>query len=164
MGADIATVGPPCATVGAMSVLRRAGMVLVRGGLATQVWIYRRTKGRRAGSARGTPVLLLTTTGRKSGERKTRPVGYLPDGERFLVCGSNGGSDRSPAWSLNLRSHPDALVEVGARTLPVTAAEITGADYEAAWARYIAAYPGYAGYRTKTRRHLPIFALDDRTK
>jgi F420H(2)-dependent quinone reductase len=164
LGADIATVGPPCATVGAMSVLRRAGMVLVRGGLATQVWIYRRTKGRRAGSVRGTPVLLLTTTGRKSGERRTRPVGYLPDGERFLVCGSNGGSDRSPAWSLNLRSHPDATVEVGARTLPVTASEITGAEYEAAWARYVAAYPGFAGYRTKTQRHLPIFALDDRTK
>jgi len=53
---------------------------------------------------RGTPVLLLTTTGRKSGERRTRPVGYLPDGDRFLVCGSNGGSDHPPAWSLNLRA------------------------------------------------------------
>ena len=148
----------------AMSVVRKAGMMLVRGGLATQVWIYRRTKGRRAGSARGTPVLLLTTTGRKSGERRTRPVGYLPDGDRFLVCGSNGGSDHPPAWSLNLRAHPDATVEVGARTLSVTASEITGEEYETAWDRYVAANPGFAGYRTKTKRHLPIFILEDRAK
>lgn len=147
-----------------MSVVRKAGMMLFRGGLATQVWIYRRTKGRRAGSVRGTPVLLLTTTGRKSGERRTRPVGYLPDGDRFLVCGSNGGSDHPPAWSLNLRAHPDATVEVGARTLSVTAAEITGEEYETAWDRYVAANPGFAGYRTRTKRHLPIFILEDRAK
>ena len=145
-------------------MVRKAGMLLVRGGLATQVWIYRRTKGRRAGSVRGTPVLLLTTTGRKSGERRTRPVGYLPDGDRFLVCGSNGGSDHPPAWSLNLRAHPDATVEVGARTLSVTASEITGKEYETAWDRYVAANPGFAGYRTKTKRHLPIFTLEDRAK
>lgn len=146
-------------------MVRKAGMMLVRGGLATQVWIYRRTKGRRAGSVRGTPVLLLTTTGRKSGERRTRPVGYLPDGDRFLVCGSNGGSDHPPAWSLNLRAHPDATVEVGARTLSVTAAaEITGEEYETAWDRYVAANPGFAGYRTRTKRHLPIFILEDRAK
>ena len=145
-------------------MVRKAGMMLVRGGLATQVWIYRRTKGRRAGSVRGTPVLLLTTTGRKSGERRTRPVGYLPDGDRFLVCGSNGGSDHPPAWSLNLRAHPDATVEVGARALSVTASEITGEEYETAWDRYVAANPGFAGYRTKTTRHLPIFILEDRAK
>jgi len=84
-------------------------------------------------------------------------VGYLPDGDRFLVCGSNGGSDHPPAWSLNLRAHPDATVEVGARTLSVTASEITGEEYETAWDRYVAANPGFAGYRTKTKRHLPIF-------
>ena len=145
-------------------MVRKAGMPLVRGGLATQVWIYRRTKGRRAGSVRGTPVLLLTTTGRKSGERRTRPVGYLPDGDRFLVCGSNSGSDHPPAWSLNLRAHPDATVEVGARTLLVTASEITGEEYETAWDRYVAANPGFAGYRTKTKRHLPIFTLEDRAR
>ena len=146
-----------------MSVLHRVGMAVLRGGLAAQVWIYRRSKGRLAGSVRGTPVLLLTTTGRKSGASRTRPVGYLPDGERFMVCGSNGGSDHSPAWALNLRSHPDATVEVGARTVSVTATEVTGEAYEDVWARYIAAYPGFAGYRKKTRRHLPIFILQPRT-
>ena len=107
-------------------------------------------------------MLLLTTTGRKSGVNRTRPVGYLPDADQFVVCGSNGGADRSPAWALNLRSHPDATVEVGARTLSVVATEVTGAEYEDVWARYVAAYPGFAGYRTKTRRHLPIFILEGR--
>ena len=146
-----------------MSVLHRVGMAVLRGGLAAQVWIYRRSNGRLVGSVGGTPVLLLTTTGRKSGTSRTRPVGYLPDGERFMVCGSNGGSDHAPAWALNLQSHPDATVEMGPRTAPVTATEVTGGDYEDTWARYIAAYPGFAGYRTKTRRHLPIFILEPRT-
>jgi deazaflavin-dependent oxidoreductase (nitroreductase family) len=146
-----------------MSMLRKVGTSLIRGGLAAQVWIYRRTQGRRAGSVRGTPVLLLTTTGRKSGVNRTRPVGYLPDADQFVVCGSNGGADRSPAWALNLRSHPDATVEVGARTLSVAATEVTGAEYEDFWARYVAAYPAFARYRTKTRRHLPIFILQDRS-
>jgi F420H(2)-dependent quinone reductase len=132
-----------------MSVLHRVGMALLRGGLAAQVWIYRRSKGRLGGSVRGTPVLLLTTTGRKSGASRTRPVGYLPDGERFMVCGSNGGSDHAPAWALNLHSHPDATVEVGPRTVSVTATEVTGGDYEHAWARYVAAYPASPGTERK---------------
>jgi len=140
-------------------VLRSIGMMLLKRVLAFQVWLYRRTQGRRAGSMRGTPVLLLTTTGRHSGERRTRPIGYLPDGDRFVVCGSNGGSHRSPAWALNLRYQPAAVVELGARTFSVTAIEVTGAEYEHRWQQYISTYPGFAKYRTKTTRHLPIFIL-----
>jgi deazaflavin-dependent oxidoreductase (nitroreductase family) len=135
-------------------------MTLARGALATQVWLYRRTKGRLAGSVRGVPVLLLTTTGRRSGARRTRPVGYLPDDDRFVVCGSNSGSVHSPAWALNLRSNPAAVVEVGARKVSVTAVEVIGAGYEQMWQRFVAVYPHFAGYRTKTTRHLPLFILD----
>lgn len=142
-----------------MAVFRRAGTALLKGALSVFVWVYRRTDGRWAGSMRGTPVLLLTTTGRRSGQRRTRPVGYLPDGDRFVVCGSNGGSDHSPAWALNLRARPTADIQVGARTLTVTATEVTGPDYEPLWQRYIAAYPGFAPYRRKTNRHLPLFTL-----
>lgn len=142
-----------------MSVFRRVGVSLMKGGLAAFVWVYRRTDGRLAGSMRGTPVLLLTTTGRRSGARRTRPVGYLPEDDGFVVCGSNGGSDHPPAWALNLRALPTAEVQVGARTLAVTATEVTGPEYEPLWQRYIAAYPGFAGYRRKTRRHLPLFIL-----
>jgi deazaflavin-dependent oxidoreductase (nitroreductase family) len=142
-----------------MSAFRRVGTTLMKGGLAAFVWVYRRTKGRLAGSIRGTPVLLLTTTGRRSGARRTRPVGFLPENDGFVVCGSNGGSDHSPAWALNLRALPTADVQVGARTLAVTATEVTGPEYEPLWQRYIAAYPGFAGYRLKTQRHLPLFIL-----
>jgi F420H(2)-dependent quinone reductase len=144
----------------AVNIFRRAGMALVKGAMATQVWIYRRTGGRRAGKAPGgVPLLLLTTTGRKSGTRRTRPVGFLPQGDGYVICGSNGGSDRPPAWSLNLRANPAATIEVKDRTLAVTASEFTGEDYERAWQEYTAAYPGFAAYRQKTGRHLPLFAL-----
>ena len=144
---------------GPMSAFHKMGMGLMKGGLAAFVWVYRRTDGRWAGSMRGTPVLLLTTTGRRSGQRRTRPVGYLPEDDGFAVCGSNGGSDHSPAWALNLRAQPTAEIQVGARLLAVTATEVTGEGYELLWRRYIAAYPGFAGYREKTKRHLPLFIL-----
>ena len=70
---------------GVLSAVRRVGVSLVKVALAAQVWLYRRTKGRRAGSMRRIPVLLLTTTGRRTGERRTRPVGYLPHGNRSAV-------------------------------------------------------------------------------
>jgi len=111
---------------------------------------------------RGFPVLLLTTTGRKSGER-TRPMGYLSDWDRFQVFGSNGGSDHPPAWSLNLHAHPDGTVEAGARTLSVTASDITGEEYETAWDRYVATNPGSPVTERKPP-HLPIFILEDRAK
>lgn len=142
-----------------MSVFHRVGTALVKGGLAAFVWVYRRTDGRFAGSVRGTPVLLLTTTGRRSGARRTRPVGYFHEDDGFVVCGSNGGSDHSPAWALNLRASPSADVQVGPRTFAVTATEVTGPEYEPLWQKYIAAYPGFAGYRRKTKRHLPLFIL-----
>jgi deazaflavin-dependent oxidoreductase (nitroreductase family) len=148
----------------AVNIFRKAGMAVARGGMAVQVWMYRRSGGRRGGKAPGgVPLLLLTTTGRKSGARRTRPVGFLPQGDGFVVCGSNGGSDRPPAWSLNLRANPAATVEVKERTLPVTASEVTGADYEPMWQAYTAAYPGFARYRTKTQRHLPLFVLQPST-
>ena len=78
-----------------------------------------------------------------------------------MVCGSNGGSDRSPAWALNLRHHPDAVVELGARTVSVTAVEVTGAEYENIWEMYVARYPSFAGYRKKTTRQLPLFILSE---
>lgn len=151
-------------TVMTMSVMRRFGTAVIKGVLATQVWIYRRTKGRRAASMRGTPVLLLTTTGRRSGERRTRPVGYLPAGERFLVCGSNGGSESRTRLVVEASKASDATVEVGDRTLSVAASEITGEEYEEAWAHYIAAYPSFSGYRAKTQRHLPMYVLQERVE
>src|SRR5437588_9656650 len=78
--------------------------------------VYRATGGRLFGRIGRAPVLLLTTTGRRSGRERTAPVLYLDDGERMVVIGSNAGNVHAPAWALNLKAHPDAEVQVrGAR-------------------------------------------------
>src|SRR5438128_12463725 len=71
--------------------------------------LYRLTRGRLLGRVGRAPVLLLTTTGRRSGQPRTAPVVYLADGDRLAVIGSNAGNPRPPAWALNLRAHPDAV-------------------------------------------------------
>src|SRR3954463_9714792 len=74
--------------------------------------LYRLSRGRIGGRVGRAPVLLLTTTGRKSGAARTAPVLYMRDGERLVVIGSNAGNARAPAWALNLRATPEAEVEV----------------------------------------------------
>jgi deazaflavin-dependent oxidoreductase (nitroreductase family) len=142
-----------------MPIVKRIALAAAKAGLAAHVAVYRRSNGRIGGSIRGGPILILTTTGRKSGARRARPVAYLPDGERFVVCGSNGGSDRSPAWSLNLRNNPAAKVEVKGHSLGVTASEVTGGEYEPLWRTFSTAYPNFATYTAKTDRRLPLFVL-----
>jgi F420H(2)-dependent quinone reductase len=124
--------------------------------------LYRRTKGRIGGTVVGgdTPVLLLTTTGRKTGVHRTRHLGYYRDGTRFVLCGSNGGSDATPAWTLNLRSDPTATIEVGAETMAVTASEAVGEEYEWLWKAFTTANPSYLRYLVKTQRKLPLVVLE----
>ncbi|HEU4600269.1 MAG TPA: nitroreductase/quinone reductase family protein, partial [Solirubrobacterales bacterium] len=83
--------------------------------------LYRLSGGRIGGRVNQAPVLLLTTTGRKSGQQRTAPVVYLADGENYVVIGSNAGHSRTPAWSLNLKAKPEAEVEVGRKRIPVRA-------------------------------------------
>lgn len=132
-----------------------------------QAHVYRRTGGRRAATMRGIPVLLLTTTGRKSGLRRTRPVGYDKDGDRFIVIASNGGDDATPAWWFNLRAHPVAEIEVGGPdgrldVLKVRAREAAGEEYDRLWRMMSTRYPVYLRYRAMTRRHIPVMVLDPR--
>src|SRR5262245_33138739 len=85
-------------------------------------WLYRVSGGRLLGSVGlGRQILLLTTTGRRSGVPRTTPLVYMPDGERYVVYGSNGGLETPPAWLLNLETRPDAEVEIGKRRIPVRA-------------------------------------------
>jgi deazaflavin-dependent oxidoreductase (nitroreductase family) len=134
----------------------------MKAGSSITVWLYRRTKGRIGGTVVGgdTPVLLLTTTGRKSGVRRTRPLGYYRDDSRFVICGSNGGSDTTPAWTLNLRSDPNATIEVGAESWAVTTSEAVGDEYERLWQAFTGANPNYLGYLEKTQRKLPLVVLE----
>ncbi len=107
------------------------------------------------------PELLLTTTGRKSGQPRLSALSYLRDGERLLVLGSNFGQQHHPAWSLNLIANPQAVVAINGIEIPVTATLLTGPEREAGLARFLA-YPMYQAYRTRTDRELRLFALTPR--
>jgi len=138
------------------------GRAFARGFLRTAVWVYRRSGGRIGGKMFGAPVLLLTTTGRKSGRSWTVPLMYQVDRDRWVIIASNGGSRRHPAWWLNLRAHPDASVQVGRQTNAVTAVEMTGEERERLWRSMADMYKGYDGYAKKTTRRIPVVVLHKR--
>jgi len=138
------------------------GKALARGFMRFMVWLYRRSGGRIGGKMFGAPVLLLTSTGRRSGRPWTNPLLYQPDGDRFVIIASNGGSDKHPAWWLNLRSNPEASIEIGAESIPVTAARMSGAERDRLWGLMVKAYGGYANYERKTTRKIPVILLTRR--
>jgi F420H(2)-dependent quinone reductase len=133
---------------------------LARGGIRLAVWLYQRTGGRIGGMVRGAPVLLLTTTGRKSGQLWTVPLVYRTDGDRLVVVASNGGAARHPAWWLNLRTHPHTTVQVGRERRAVSASEATGAERDRLWELMVDLHAGYADYQRKTRRRIPVVVLE----
>ncbi len=106
------------------------------------------------------PVLLLTTTGRRTGKARTTPLTFLEDGDDIVVVASNGGEDAPPCWWLNLRSKPRATVTIGDRSSAVEARDATSEERARLWPRIVAANPGYAGYARRTRREIPIVLLN----
>jgi deazaflavin-dependent oxidoreductase (nitroreductase family) len=124
------------------------------------VALYRASGGRLGGRLRkGAPVLLLTTTGRKTGRRRTTPLLYVEEGDRYMVVASAGGAPSHPAWYLNLRSNPAATIQVGGRKLAVTA-ETAGREERARlWPRLTQMWPHYDDYQAKTRREIPVVIL-----
>jgi F420H(2)-dependent quinone reductase len=124
--------------------------------------LYRLTRGRVAGHIGRAPVLLLTTTGRKSGEERTTPVVYMEDGERYVVIGSNAGNDREPAWALNLVEHPDAEVEAFGDKKKVRARVAEGEERDGLWRRSNEQYAGFDDYKAKTGRDIAVFVLEPR--
>ena len=105
------------------------------------------------------PVLLLTTRGRTTGRRRTRPLTFFRDGDAIVVVASNGGADRPPGWSLNLRAEPRASVRVGRASFAVEASLATDAERERLWPEIVATFPGYAGYQERTARPIPLLLL-----
>ena len=107
------------------------------------------------------PTLLLTTTGRKSGQPRACALNYLRDGDRLLILGSNWGQQHHPGWSSNLLANPDATVAIGGSEIDVTAFALSGPDREKAFQRFLD-YPMYRSYRSRTERELRLFALSRR--
>lgn len=124
--------------------------------------LYRASGGRLMGKVGKAPVLLLTTTGRRSGESRTAPVLYLADGERLIVIGSNAGNPRAPAWSLNLKANPDAEVEVGRARRRVRARVAEGEERIELWRKANEQYAGFDDYEDKTDRDIALFVLEPR--
>ena len=124
--------------------------------------LYRLSGGRIGGKVNKAPVLLLTTTGRRSGQRRTAPVVYLADGGNYVVIGSNAGHGRTPAWSLNLKAEPEAEVEVGRKRLPVRARVAEGEERADLWRRHNEQYSGFDEYEARTDRDIALFVLEPR--
>lgn len=109
-------------------------------------------------------VLILTTTGRKSGVERSVPVGWFPDGNgNWLVVASANGATDNPAWYYNLAAAPDkARIEVDGTEIPVTAQQLHGAERAAAWSIITTTAPRFAGYEAKTDREIPVILLTPR--
>jgi len=122
--------------------------------------IYRLSGGRIFSRMVGCPVVLLTTTGRKSGEPRTAPLLGFEEGQSIVVVPSNAGKKHYPSWYLNLRANPQAQVQVGAQIRQVKAREATVEERERLWPRIVTYYGGYQAYRERTERHIPVVILD----
>ena len=143
-----------------LSMAAPAGALKATGKL--NIPIYRLTGGRVFGSLDGNPILLLTTTGRKSGQQRTAPVIYLPDGDRMVVIGTNAGNLRTPAWALNLEANPDAEVETRRKRRPVRARVAAGDERAELWRRFSERYSGFDDYAANVTRDIRLFVLEPR--
>ncbi len=121
---------------------------------------FRANEGKVGGPFKGAPMLLLTTTGAKSGQQRTSPLMYLPDGERMLIFASKGGAPTNPDWYHNLLAHPQATVEVGTETFNVKATAVTGEERDRLYATQAKNFSGFADYQAKTTRKIPVVALE----
>ncbi|HET9444468.1 MAG TPA: nitroreductase family deazaflavin-dependent oxidoreductase [Acidimicrobiales bacterium] len=123
----------------------------------------RLTNGRVMGRVGSMPVVVLTTTGRRSGATRTTILtAPVVDGERVVLVASYGGDRRHPAWFLNLREHPDVRLQIGSRDRPMRA-RIAGEEERAElWPRIVAAYSGYGRYQERTDREIPVVVLEPR--
>ena len=120
---------------------------------------FRTNEGKVGGPFEGAPVLLLTSTGAKSGERRTTPVVYQPDGDRMVIFASKAGAPENPAWYHNLRANSTATVEVGNDTVEVEAVITDGEERERLFSKQKELMPQFADYEQKTERQIPVVAL-----
>jgi deazaflavin-dependent oxidoreductase (nitroreductase family) len=120
---------------------------------------FRANGGKVGGPFEGADLLLLTTTGAKSGQPRVSPLAYQRVDGRMLIIGSYRGADIDPAWVHNLRANPQARVEVGTDAYDVATRELPPDERASAWARIVAVAPGFGEYQANTRRIIPLFEL-----
>jgi F420H(2)-dependent quinone reductase len=106
------------------------------------------------------PLILLTTTGAKTGQPRIAPLMRVDDGDRLIAVASKGGAPKHPEWYLNLLAHPEVTVEVESEKFVTTARILTGQEREQAFARAAEVFPAYAEYQKNTEREIPVIALE----
>ena len=126
---------------------------------AEHVRVYRETNGARGYDWRGTKILLLTTTGRTSGEPRTTPLIHTTDGDRWVVIASQGGAPDHPDWYRNLQADPQATIEIPGEEVPVTATSAAGEERARLWSAMTESWPAYDDYQGKTEREIPVVVL-----
>ncbi len=124
------------------------------------VRVYRETGGERGYRWRGTDILLLTTTGRRSHEARTSALIHRVDRDRWVVVASRGGAPEHPAWFKNLEADPQATIEVLADEIPVQASIAAGEERARLWALMTEVWPAYDEYQTRTDREIPVVVLE----
>jgi deazaflavin-dependent oxidoreductase (nitroreductase family) len=123
---------------------------------------YRETNGEVGYLWNGATALLLTTTGRKTGQQRTQPLIFASDGDDYLVVASMGGAPKHPSWYLNLVDNPDAEVQVKGDIIPVRAHTATDEEKPRLWKIVTAQWPNYDVYQTRTDRQIPVVVLSPR--
>jgi deazaflavin-dependent oxidoreductase (nitroreductase family) len=121
---------------------------------------YQETDGAEGHDWQGTTALILTTTGRRSGEARPTPLIYGTAGDDYLIVASKGGADEPPAWYLNLVEHPEVQVQVKADRFTARARAATAEEKPALWAEMVQRWPAYDDYQAKTDRDIPVVVLE----
>ncbi|WP_431969836.1 nitroreductase/quinone reductase family protein [Nocardia sp. bgisy134] len=133
------------------------------------VWMNKlmakRLRRKGGGKFMGMDALVLTTLGRKTGAERSTPVAWFPgDNGAYLIVASAAGAAANPAWYYNIAANPDKVrIDVGGRTLEVTAEQLHGAEHEHAWRQITTTAPRFAGYQEKTDREIPVIRLTPRS-
>lgn len=130
---------------------------------SSHVFFYKLSGGRIGGRIHKADVLLLTTTGRKTGKRRTTPLLYVRDGNRLVIIASNGGRAIDPSWWMNLKRNPIAMVQVKRLKETVYAQRAIGSEKERLWRLMTRVYPAYDEYQKKTDRDIPVVVLMPKT-
>jgi deazaflavin-dependent oxidoreductase (nitroreductase family) len=121
---------------------------------------FRENGGKVSGMFAGAPLLLLTTTGARSGQPRVAPLAYTTDNDRLVVIASKGGAPTHPDWFYNVRSNPDVTVELGAEAFPARATILQGAERQRLFDQMAAQMPNFAEYQRNTTRQLPVIVLE----
>lgn len=132
----------------------------IKGFMAFNAFLLRLSHGRIGSKLGKQTVLLLHTTGRKSGQERSLPIAYFDHEGKYLIVASNWGKDKHADWYLNLKRNSNATLEVRGKIIPVVAREAQGEEYDQLWKFVTVRHPPYLEYQKSTTRHIPIMIFE----